>query len=58
LIEIAVIIMDDDLNIVAEGPNLIIYRTKHVMDRMNDWCIEHHGALRFLSLLLFGLAEA
>ncbi|KAF9923975.1 Oligoribonuclease, mitochondrial [Mortierella alpina] len=44
LIEIAVIVTDDELNIVAEGPNLIIHQPKHVMDGMNPWCIEHHGA--------------
>ncbi|KAG0364882.1 Oligoribonuclease, mitochondrial [Gamsiella multidivaricata] len=44
LIEIAVIITDDDLNIIAEGPNLIISQPKEVMDKMNEWCIEHHGA--------------
>ncbi|KAG0079071.1 Oligoribonuclease, mitochondrial [Podila epicladia] len=44
LIEIAVIITDDELNIVAEGPNLIIHQPKHVMDSMNAWCIDHHGA--------------
>ncbi|KAF9168920.1 Oligoribonuclease, mitochondrial [Mortierella sp. AD011] len=42
LIEIAVIITDDELNIVAEGPNLIIHQPKEVMDNMNQWCIEHH----------------
>ncbi|KAG0315019.1 Oligoribonuclease, mitochondrial [Linnemannia gamsii] len=36
LIEIAVIITDDDLNIVAEGPNLIIHQPKEVMDNMNQ----------------------
>ncbi|KFH73233.1 hypothetical protein MVEG_00454 [Podila verticillata NRRL 6337] len=44
LIEIAVIITDDELNIVAEGPNLIIHQPKQVMDNMNEWCIDHHGA--------------
>ncbi|KAG0249424.1 Oligoribonuclease, mitochondrial [Mortierella polycephala] len=41
LIEIAVIITDDDLKI---GPNLIIHQPKEVMDNMNQWCIDHHGA--------------
>ncbi|KAF9929496.1 Oligoribonuclease, mitochondrial [Linnemannia zychae] len=44
LIEIAVIITDDNLNIIAEGPNLIIHQPKEVMDNMNQWCIDHHGA--------------
>ncbi|KAG0197826.1 Oligoribonuclease, mitochondrial [Mortierella sp. GBA30] len=44
LIEIAVIITDDELNIIAEGPNLIIHQSKETMDNMTQWCIEHHGA--------------
>ncbi|KAL1935380.1 hypothetical protein VTP01DRAFT_4520 [Rhizomucor pusillus] len=44
LIEIAVLITDGDLNIVAEGPELVIHQPKEVMDNMNDWCKEHHGA--------------
>ncbi|KAI8359187.1 ribonuclease H-like domain-containing protein [Blakeslea trispora] len=43
LIEIAVLITDSELNIVAKGPELIIHQSKEVMDNMNDWCIEHHG---------------
>ncbi|CDH57826.1 exonuclease rnase t and dna polymerase iii [Lichtheimia corymbifera JMRC:FSU:9682] len=44
LIEIAVLITDGDLNVVAEGPELIIHQPSEVMDSMNDWCKEHHGA--------------
>ncbi|OBZ81664.1 putative oligoribonuclease [Choanephora cucurbitarum] len=43
LIEIAVLVTDSELNIVAKGPELIIHQPKEVMDNMNDWCIEHHG---------------
>ncbi|KAI7871515.1 ribonuclease H-like domain-containing protein [Spinellus fusiger] len=44
LIEIAVLITDGELNIVAKGPELIIHRPISVMNSMNEWCIEHHGA--------------
>ncbi|KAI7903307.1 ribonuclease H-like domain-containing protein [Cokeromyces recurvatus] len=44
LIEIAVLITDGDLNIVAKGPELVIHQPREVMDNMNAWCIEHHGA--------------
>jgi len=44
LIEVAVIITDKDLNVLAEGPNLVISQPKDVMDGMNQWCIDHHGA--------------
>ncbi|CAO0789501.1 unnamed protein product [Mucor circinelloides] len=43
LIEIAVLITDGDLNVVAKGPELIIHQPKQVMDNMNEWCIQHHG---------------
>ncbi|ORY96990.1 ribonuclease H-like domain-containing protein, partial [Lobosporangium transversale] len=42
LLEIAVIITDDNLNIVAEGPNLIINQPKEIMSRMDKWCTEQH----------------
>jgi len=44
LIEIAVLITNGNLDIVAEGPELVIHQPKNVMDDMNDWCKEHHGA--------------
>ncbi|KAI9321286.1 ribonuclease H-like domain-containing protein [Dichotomocladium elegans] len=44
LIEIAVLITDGDLNVVAEGPELVIHQPREVMDDMGDWCKEHHGA--------------
>lgn len=39
IIEIAVIITDGDLNVIAEGPNLVVNQPKDVMDFMNDWCV-------------------
>ena len=43
IIEIATIITDGQLNIIAEGPNLAIHQTDEVMSRMNDWCVKYHG---------------
>lgn len=43
IIEIATIITDGQLNIIAEGPNLIINQPDHIMDNMNDWCKKYHG---------------
>ncbi|MCV2403107.1 oligoribonuclease [Marinomonas sp. C2222] len=44
IIEIATVVTDKDLNILAKGPNLAIYQEKSVMDAMDEWCTEHHGA--------------
>ena len=43
IIEIACIITDGDLNIVAIGPDLVINQPKEVMDSMGEWCKEQHG---------------
>ena len=44
IIEMACLIMDGQLNIIAKGPNLIIHQPDSVLDQMNDWCKENHGA--------------
>ena len=43
ILEIATIITDGQLNIVAEGPNLAVYQPDSVLEAMNDWCKQHHG---------------
>ncbi|XP_061595312.1 oligoribonuclease, mitochondrial-like [Cololabis saira] len=43
IIEMACIITDPDLNLVAEGPNLIINQPDELLDGMSEWCREHHG---------------
>lgn len=43
VIEIATIVTDKDLNILAEGPVLAIHQTDEVLETMNEWCIEQHG---------------
>ena len=42
ILEIATIITDSDLNIVAEGPNLAIYQPPEVLAKMNDWVRNQH----------------
>ena len=42
IIEIATVITDYDLNIVAEGPSLVINQSDDLLDAMDDWNTEHH----------------
>lgn len=42
--EIATIITDSDLDVVAEGPNLVVHLDEETMANMDPWCVEHHGA--------------
>ncbi|KAL7981636.1 hypothetical protein Chor_005724 [Crotalus horridus] len=43
ILEMACLITDSGLNILAEGPNLIINQPDELLDGMSDWCKEHHG---------------
>lgn len=43
IIEIASIITDKDLNILAEGPNLAIHQPEEILALMDDWCQTTHG---------------
>ena len=42
IIEIATIITDSDLNIVAEGPNIAIHQSDELLDSMDEWNTSHH----------------
>jgi oligoribonuclease len=43
IIEIATIVTDSDLNLIAEGPVLAVYQTDEALSVMDDWNIKHHG---------------
>ncbi|MDU0356246.1 oligoribonuclease [Paraglaciecola aquimarina] len=43
VLEIATIVTDKDLNIIAEGPVLAIHQSDDVLDNMSQWCIDVHG---------------
>lgn len=44
IIEIATIVTDNNLEAVAEGPVLAIHHPAAILDAMDDWNREHHGA--------------
>ena len=43
IIEIATIVTDKHLNILAEGPMLAVSQSKQLLDSMDEWCTSHHG---------------
>ena len=42
IIEIATIVTDRELNILAEGPVLAIHQPESELDKMDDWCTNTH----------------
>lgn len=49
ILEVACIVTDKDLNVIAEGPNLVVHQPDHVLSSMNEWCVEQHGKVRLYS---------
>ena len=43
ILEMATIVTDDKLNILAEGPVFAIKQPDDVLDNMSAWCVEQHG---------------
>lgn len=42
IIEIATIVTDSKLNILAQGPNLVVHQVAEVMATMDEWNVSHH----------------
>jgi len=44
IIEIAALITDENLDLVAEGPNLAVHQPDEILAAMDEWNTDHHGA--------------
>ena len=49
VLEIATLVTDTQLNVLAEGPVLAIHQPEAVLTAMDDWNKEHHGASGLLA---------
>lgn len=43
ILEIATVITDQHLKVIATGPSLAIHQNDMVLAQMNAWCIQQHG---------------
>jgi len=43
ILEVALVVTDKDLNILAEGPVLVVHQTDAVLDAMDNWNKGTHG---------------
>ncbi len=43
IIEIATLVTDGDLNILAEGPDLVVHQNEAALSTMDAWCVDQHG---------------
>ncbi len=43
IIEIATVVTDSELKVLAEGPVLAIHQSEEVLAGMDPWCVDQHG---------------
>jgi oligoribonuclease len=43
ILEIATVITDGNLDVIAEGPSFIIHQPNELLDNMGKWCQDYHG---------------
>jgi oligoribonuclease len=43
IIEVATLITDSSLELVAEGPELVVHQPDSLLDAMDEWNTKHHG---------------
>lgn len=61
IVEIATLVTDDDLNVVAEGPDLVVHQPADVLARMNQVVVDMHtssGLLEEITSSTITLEEA
>jgi oligoribonuclease len=51
IVEIATLVTDDDLNIVAEGPDLVVYQPDEALSEMDDFVTNMHTTSGLLELI-------
>lgn len=61
IIEVATIVTDSELNVVAEGPEIVVHQPEELLAAMDAWNTEHHaqsGLLAKVRSSTVGEAEA
>ncbi|MDT0593264.1 oligoribonuclease [Glaciecola petra] len=43
VLEIASIVTDKDLNIIAQGPVIAVHQSDEILNSMDEWCVKTHG---------------
>jgi oligoribonuclease len=43
ILEVAILVTNGELEVVAEGPHLIVHQPDEVLEAMDEWNTSHHG---------------
>lgn len=42
ILEVACLVTDSELNVIDDGPNIIIHQPDEILNLMDDWCMKTH----------------
>lgn len=48
IMEIACLVTDAQLNVVATGPDIVINLPEVTLNKMNNWCKVQHGEVKYI----------
>lgn len=48
IMEIICVITNNELEVIATGPELIIRHEQNVLDQMDDWCRKTHAKVKYI----------
>lgn len=51
IMEVACIVTDNDLNVLAENDSIIIHQPDTLLDAMDEWCKTTHGKVSSPSMI-------
>ncbi len=49
ILEIATVVTDAELNVIGEGPELVLHQSNKILDGMDEWNTSHHGSSGLLT---------
>ena len=58
ILEIATLVTDRDLNVLAEGPVIAVHQSEDRLRRMDEWNKAHHGNSGLLERVRVGTQDA
>ncbi len=57
IIEIATLITDNNLNILSEGPNIVLFQKNFFLDKMNKWNLNIHTSTGLINKVKNSLVD-
>lgn len=57
IMEVACLITDSNLNVIAEGPDIIIHQPENILHNMTEWCVKQHKKVRDVNLNMYFICK-